>query len=70
MLTNFRNKEYVLENLIKEIEAAINCLHLGGQDPDLLQESVLKFKQLDTHRGVRVVDAFPQLKEFFETNGY
>lgn len=69
-LTNFRNKEYVLENLIKEIEAAINCLHLGGQDPDLLQESVLKFKQLDTHRGVRVVDAFPQLKEFFETNGY
>lgn len=69
-LTNFRNKEYVLENLIKEIEAAIHSLALGNQDPDLVQECVLKFKQLDQHRGVSVVDAFPMLKNFFESNGY
>jgi len=69
-LTNFRNKEYVLENLIKEIEAAIQSLSLGNQDPDLVQECVLKFKQLDQHRGTSVVGAFPMLQDFFESNGY
>lgn len=69
-LTNFRNKEYVLENLIKEIEAAIQSLSLGNQDLDLIHECVLKFKQLDQHRGASVVDNFPMLKEWFESNGY
>ena len=69
-LTNFRNKEYVLENLIKEIEAAINSLQLGTTDVDLATASVLKFKQLDTMRKNSVVDAFPVLKEWFEIHGY
>jgi len=69
-LTNFRNKEYVLENLIKEIESSINSLQLGTTDVDLVIASVLKFKQLDTMRKNSVVDAFPALKEWFEIHGY
>jgi len=69
-LTNFRNKEYVLENLIKEIEAAICSLEPGNVDVDLARASVLKFKQLDTMRKNSVVAAFPVLQEWFESNGY
>jgi hypothetical protein len=60
----------VIENLISEIRAAIASLALGNQDPDLIAESVLKFKQLDTVRNNNVVKNFPMLRTYFESNGY
>ena len=69
-LTNFRNQDHVLENLISEIRAAIASLALGNQDPDLVAKSVLHFKQLDTMRNNSVVKNFPMLQEYFESNGY
>jgi len=69
-LTNFRNQAHVIENLISEIRAAIASLALGNQDPDLIAESVLKFKQLDTMRNNNVVKNFPMLQTYFESNGY
>lgn len=69
-LTNFRNQSHVLENLISEIRAAIASLALGNQNLDLVAESVLHFKQLDNMRGNSVVENFPMLQEFFESNGY
>jgi organic radical activating enzyme len=69
-LTNFRNQAYVLDNLIKELQACIASLSLGNIDIDLVIESVLKFKQLDTMRQVSVVDHFPMLKEWFSIHGY
>jgi hypothetical protein len=69
-LTNFRNQSHVLENLISEVQAAIASVALGNQDPDLTAQSVLKFKQLDTMRGNSVVENFPMLTQYFESNGY
>ena len=69
-LTNFRNQAHVIENLISEIRAAIASLALGNQDLDLIAESVLKFKQLDTMRNNNVVKNFPMLQTYFESNGY
>jgi organic radical activating enzyme len=69
-LTNFRNQHHVLENLITELEACVASVKLGNQDPDLIQECVLHFKQLDSMRGNSVIKNFPMLKEFFESNGY
>ena len=69
-LTNFRNPEHVLDNLIKELEACIASLSPGNQDPDLVSESVLKFKQLDTMRKNSVITNFPMLEEYFKSNGY
>ena len=69
-LTNFRNQEHVLTNLIKELKSAISSLAPGNQDPDLVAESVLKFKQLDTLHGNSVIENFPMLEEYFKSNGY
>jgi MoaA/NifB/PqqE/SkfB family radical SAM enzyme len=69
-LTNFRNQSHVLENLMSEVQAAIASVALGNQDPDLTAQSVLKFKQLDTMRGNSVVENFPMLTQYFESNGY
>jgi hypothetical protein len=69
-LTNFRNQSHVLENLTSEVRAALASVALGNQDPDLAAQSVLKFKQLDTMRGNSVVENFPMLKQYFESNGY
>jgi hypothetical protein len=69
-LTNFRNKTYVLENLVKEIQAAINSLNSCTIDEQLAQESVTKFKQLDTLRGTSVINAFPMLTDYFKKYGY
>jgi organic radical activating enzyme len=69
-LTNFRNQTYVLENLISELRAVLASLTLGNSDVDLVNESVLKFKQLDTLRNTNVMNNFPMLKEYFKSNGY
>ena len=69
-LTNFRNQTYVLENLISELRAVLASLTLGNSDVDLVNESVLKFKQLDTLRNTNVINNFPMLKEYFKSNGY
>jgi hypothetical protein len=69
-LTNFRNKTYVLENLVKEIQAAINSLNACTIDEQLAQESVTKFKQLDKLRGTSVINAFPMLTDYFKKYGY
>jgi len=69
-LTNFRNQEHVLDNLITELKAAIASVALGNTEPDLVAKSVLHFKQLDTMRNNSVVKNFPMLKEFFTSNGY
>jgi len=63
-LTNFRNKTYVVENLIKEIGAAINSLETGT-DAQLVKIAKQKFQQLDQLRNLNVVDSFPMLKGFF-----
>ena len=67
-LTNFRNQSQVLANLISEVKAALASVSLGNQDQDLVAESVLKFKQLDTMRNNSVVKNFPMLKEYFESD--
>ena len=69
-LTNFRNQSHVVENLINELQAVISSLTLGNQDLELINECVLKFKELDTLRNTSVVENFPMLKEFFEAHGY
>ena len=69
-LTNFRNQSQVLDNLISETRASIASLALGNQDPDLVESSVLHFKQLDAMRGNSVITNFPMLREYFESNGY
>jgi MoaA/NifB/PqqE/SkfB family radical SAM enzyme len=69
-LTNFRNQSHVVENLINELHAVILSLTLGNQDLELINECVLKFKELDTLRNTNVVENFPMLKEFFEAHGY
>jgi organic radical activating enzyme len=69
-LTNFRNQSHVLENVISEVKASLASVSLGNQDPDLIKSSVLHFKQLDSMRGNSVIDYFPMLKEYFESNGY
>ena len=69
-LTNFRNQSHVVENLINELQAVISSLTLGNQDLELINECVLKFKELDTLRNTNVVENFPMLKEFFEAHGY
>lgn len=63
-LTNFRNKDYVVENLISEIGAAISSLSSINTDPGLVDLCRLKFRELDALRGVSVVDNFPLLKDF------
>jgi organic radical activating enzyme len=69
-LTNFRNQSHVLDNVITEVRASLASVSLGNQDPDLIKSSVLHFKQLDSMRGNSVIDYFPMLKEYFESNGY
>jgi organic radical activating enzyme len=69
-LTNFRNQSRVLDNVITEVRASLASVSLGNQDPDLVKSSVLHFKQLDTMRGNSVINYFPMLKEYFESNGY
>ena len=70
VLTNFRNQEYVLDNLIREIQASIASLSPSNTNIDLVVDSVLKFKQLDSMRQTSVIDHFPMLKEWFEIHGY
>jgi hypothetical protein len=69
-LTNFRNKEYVLDNVIKETQATIASLADTEMNHLLNQEAVSKLKQLDQLRGTDVRDEFPMLKEFFKQYGY
>ena len=69
-LTNFRNKEYVLDNVIKETEATIASLADTEEDHSLNQDAVFRLKQLDELRGTDVRTEFPMLKEFFKQYGY
>lgn len=69
-LTNFRNKEYVLDNVIKETEATIASLADTDVDHSLNQDAVFRLRQLDELRGTDVRAEFPMLREFFKQYGY